>query len=293
MTDASVAAAPSSRVERILNASAVPTLAGLGLLLIGALLLPESVRWVVAPLALLLPGHALLLAVGVDLELDPAPALALRTVASLAVYVLVTVAVGGVGLALTDTVVLAAVVLATLVLVAIGWAREPRPATPTIAAAVEGPGRDGALRHPVIVLTGTLLIALGVLVVGHARSPGVDEPPFTELSLAGDRAAVAPIQVRDGRAGVRVRVGNGSDRARAYVVAATAGAATSWRAVRVEVDAGAAQTVRLAGDVPTPGCPGRIIVRVVPSGASEPVARLTLPYAPESGEPCPNPTDPG
>lgn len=243
-------------------------------------LLPWAAKSVVTlPLALLLPGHALLAALDrPDRALGTGGRIAARVVLSLAAVSLTVLAVGSVA-----GVSRASVVAGTWMFVSVAalasWNRD----VPTRA---ETPGPHWTQSG--VVLAMTALVALVVVVGALVLLPDPLDRPFSRLSVAGTtKASGSPIRVDSGTtASIRVQVENGTNRSRSYRVIPAIDGGALWKAPRVQLDPGERWTGTIKGKIPKDACLSRLTVALASNGEPAGVAPLVLYIRNEAGGAC-------
>ena len=243
-------------------------------------LLPWAIKSVVTlPLALLLPGHALLAALDrSDRSLGMGGRLALRVAASLAMISLTVLAVGS-AIGVSQESVVAGVWIVTSVAALAGWNR----AVPTRA---ETPGPHWTQSGVVLALTA--LVALVVVVGALVLLPDPLDAPYSRLSVAGStKASGSPIRVTSGTtASVRVQVENGTGRSRSYRVIPAIDGGALWKAPKVQLGPGETWTGTIEGTIPRDACLARLTVALASNGKPAGVAPLVLYVRNEGGRAC-------
>jgi hypothetical protein len=243
-------------------------------------LLPWAVKSVVTlPLALLLPGHALLAALGrPDRAIGTGGRIALRVVASLAVVSLTVLAVGSV-----VGVSRASVVAGTWMVVSIAALASWNRVAPTRA---ETPGPHVTQSGVVLGLTALVgvIVVVGALVV----LPDPLDSPYSRLSVTGtSKASGSPILVDSGTtATVRVQVENGTGVARSYRVIPAIDGGALWKAPKVRLGPGETWSGTIKGKIPKDACVSRLTVALASNGKPAGVAPLVLYIRNEAGDAC-------
>jgi len=233
---------------------------------------------VTLPLALLVPGYAVVLALfGRRLPLDAAPLAALTALLSMAFYPLLALVLYAAGWPLATGSVLAGTDAAILLFTAVAAAR---------MATLHPPLRQAALRPPLVntemedeesgsasrrprgparlALGGlgvaAMLILLGAVTVGTTRVlPASPAAPSTAFYLAGRWSRLSSVvSLAPGhRLAVVVGIANNTGRRQVYRLSPLLDGAR-WRAVMVTLPAGATWTGTVAGPVPAGGCLRRL-----------------------------------
>lgn len=257
----------------------IALLVAAGVLAVTALL-PWAIKSVVTlPLALLLPGHALLAALDrPDRALGTGGRVALRVVSSLAMISLTVLAVGS-AIGVSQESVIAGVWIATSLAALAGWNR----ALPTRA---ETPGPHWTQSGVVLVLTA--LVALVVVVGALILLPDPLDAPYSRMSVAGStKASGSPIRVTSGTtASARVQVENGTGRARSYRVIPAIDGGALWKAPKVQLGPGETWTGTIEGTIPRDACLSRLTVALASNGKPAGVAPLVLYVRNEAGKAC-------
>jgi hypothetical protein len=286
MSAPSLAATPAVRLTaRMLGH---PAVIGAGALVMAgaAWLLPDPLRAVlVVPLALLLPGHALLCAaVGYEGVGELPLRVALTVLLSLAIYPLLALAVHKTGLGdLTRTSVVVSVGAVSVVAALVGRLRFPPtegwPSSPPLPDGLRAAGQGTALAG-----VAALSLALAVWALPD-RTP----QRFVALGFDGTTAQVrGPVATpRGGPATVAVRIRNHDGADRQFVLRAWVDGGPTWPAVRLRVRDSEEWRGRLRGPVLPSGCLQRLRIRLEPvDGPSVRVRPLKLYFAATDGLPC-------
>jgi uncharacterized membrane protein len=275
-----------------------------------AVVLPSPLRAIVAlPIALLLPGYALLLAAFGDArERDGVATAALGAALSISLYPLVALSLFALSIRLSTTSVLVATEIVVLALGVVAGVRT-RPGREN-ERADEGPGGTvlvgvlggipllrlrparSASGLPVpagpeaspwrgarggLLFAGLVGAACAIVALGLHVFPGAPADGYTQLSLAGSQLkhAGAPFVAGPGRrARVDITVSNHSSEAVTYRLSATVRGTASWHGRAVTVVAHGTWTGSVQGSVPAGGCLHRLLVDLRRDGES--VASLTL-----------------
>jgi uncharacterized membrane protein len=250
-----------------------------GVLLVVALV-PWAIRSIVTfPLALLLPGHALLAALDrPDRSLSGGARVALRVVVSLAAISIVVLAVGAV-FGVDRFSVLIGVWLFSTICGFIAWGYE----VPTARAE----GRHGWTQSGVLLaITG--IIAVVVVAVGLAVLPEPRQEPFSSLGLAGTtKASGFPLRVRSGTtAELEVEVRNATDQRATYRVIGAIDGGAAWDAPEVVLDPGEREVVDLEGPIPADACIARLRISLSANREDAGVRPLIVYVRNEAGDAC-------
>ncbi len=254
-------------------------LAAAGVLALLSLLPWAAKSLITLPLALVLPGHALLAALDrPDRTLGTGGRIAVRLVLSMAAISLTVLAVGSaVGVSLAS-VVAGTWMFSTLAALA-SWNRE----VPT-RAETSGPHwtQSG------VVLLLTALVGLVVVVGALVLLPDPLDSPYTRLSVTGTtKASGSPIVVSSGTtASVRVQLENGTDASRSYRVIPAIDGGALWKAPKVRLDPGETWTGTIKGKIPKDACLSRLTVALASNGKPAGVAPLVLYLRNEAGDAC-------
>ncbi|MDQ3890525.1 MAG: DUF1616 domain-containing protein [Actinomycetota bacterium] len=241
-----------------------------------AVLFPEPFRAaVVLPLALILPGRALLLATRLPQAAgERFQRLALEGMCSVALYPLLLLVFAAISVKVTPVAVLAgtdALVVGLLAVAAFRLLAE-RTEAPPLPAVDARPERVWSR-----VFVAAVLLAFAAASITRAALPQPHDPGSVFFSLAGRSAHVRGVQVvtPGSAAAVTVSVANTTSAERTYRVSATIGGLT-WEERRVRVPAHASWHGALSGPVPPASCPERLSLALVPLRRGEPVRTLTL-----------------
>ncbi len=233
------------------------------------------------PLLLLLPGHALMVALrGPDAGLELAGRIGVRIVASLSLLGLALLAVGSV-IDLGRTVVVLTVWAVVVALGLVGVAR---------GRAVEPEGAPAAVWTQSGVLLGLAgVVTTALVVAGVALLPEPRQEPYARLSVAGEtRDAGTPLVLEEGNdVVVHVEVENGDeDDAHRFGVVAALDGGGQWDSVAKRIGAGATWTGAIEGDVPADACLSRLRVSLTRDGEPAGVNPLILYIRNETGDAC-------
>jgi len=257
--------------------------------------LPALRAIVALPLALFVPGYAVVLALfGRRTPLDAAPLAALAALLSMALYPLLALVLYAAGWPLSTGSVLAATDSAILLFTAMAAARlaaprrprayaELRSTLPTMGLEYEkdrplsrrqGPSRLAAGALGVAVM----LILLGSVTAGASRLlPASPPAPSTAFYLAGRwsrLSSVVPLAPGH-RLAVAVGVANNTGRRQVYRLSPLLDGAR-WRAVRLTLPAGSTWTGTVAGRVPAGGCLHRLSLTLHSGGSRVALRPLVL-----------------
>lgn len=255
----------------LLVAAAVLAVAGL---------LPWAVKSIVTlPLALLLPGHALLATLGrPDRSIGTGGRLAVRVILSMAIVSLTVLAVGSV-VGVSRASVVAGIWMVVSVAALASWNR----VAPTRA---ETPGPH--VTQSGVVLGLTALVAVIVVVGALVLLPDPLDTPYSRLSVAGTtKASASPIVVDSGTtATVTVQVENGTGTTRSYRVIPAIDGGALWKAPKVRLGPGETWTGTIKGRIPKDACVSRLTVALASNGKPAGVAPLVLYIRNEAGDAC-------
>lgn len=249
-----------------------------GLAVVG--LLPWAIKSVVTlPLALLLPGHALLAALDrPDRSLGAGGRIAARVVLSMAAITLTVLAVGSV-FGVSRASVVAGVWMFVSVAALCAWNRD-------VPTASQTPGPHWTQSGVVLVLTAfvALVVVIGALVL----LPDPLDTPYSRLSVTGtSKTSGSPIRVDSGTtASVRVQVKNGTGKTRSYRVIPAIDGGALWKAPKVRLDPGETWSGTIKGTIPKDACLSRLTVALASNGRSAGVAPLVLYIRNEAGDAC-------
>lgn len=243
-------------------------------------LLPWAAKSLVTlPLALLLPGHALLAALDrPDRSIGTGGRIALRVVLSMAVVSLTVLAVGSV-FGVSRASVVAGVWLVVSIAALAGWNRD----VPS-AAATAGPHwtQSG------VVLALTALVGVIVVIGALVLLPDPLDSPYSRISVTGtSKTSGSPIVVDSGTtASVRVQVENGTGTTRSYRVIPAIDGGALWKAPKVRLRPGETWSGTIKGTIPKDACMSRLTVALASNGKPAGVAPLVLYIRNEAGDAC-------
>jgi len=250
----------------------------------GALAVASLIPWAVKapftlPLALFLPGHALLAALDrPDRTLTAGPRVALRVALSMAIVSLVVLAVGW-ALGVDRFTVIGSVWLFTSLAALAAWNRD-LPSTEASA----GPRftQSGVL----LALTGA--IAVVVVVGALVFLPRPRDPAYSQISFTGTtRTSGSPIVVRSGRtAEVKVAVVNGTSKTITYRVIPAIDGGAVWRAPKVRLGPGDRWSGTVKGVIPKEACLSRLTVSLAANAETSGVSPLVTYVRNEAGDAC-------
>lgn len=279
----------------------VPSAAAL-LLSAGVFVPQTAIRAVVVfPIALLLPGYAILLLVfGPNRRLDWAPALSLSALLSLAFYALAGLLLNAASIAFsTESVVVVVDVLVAGALT-VGLLRSRQPQGSTIHDAwlpaeppspVEGErGINGKRMLALTALTGVL--ASAALAVALRLEPKPAPPPYAQLYLTGVWShRSTPVAARSGATlHVTLGVTNRTHATQVYRVEPEVNERIAWSGRAVTLAPGATWTGSVDGRMPSGGGLHELIITVTREPQVTSVGSLTLwlqAVAPSSTKPAP------
>lgn len=272
---------PAIQVGGPLDRWSDPTamLVAAGVLLVAALL-PWAIKSVITfPLALLLPGHALLAALDrPDRELSGGARVALRVVLSMATISLVVLVTGAV-FGVDRFSVLIGVWLFCTIAAFLAWGQEP------VATRSDGHHRwtqSGVL----LALTG--VVAVIVIALALAVLPEPRDQSFSSLALTGTtKASGFPLRVRSGTtAELEVEVRNGTRARRTYRVIGAIDGGAAWDAPDVVLDPGERGTVKVKGPIPKDACLSRLRLSLSANRQDAGVRPLIVYVRNEAGDAC-------
>lgn len=270
--------APRSLGERLEDPAVV--LGGAMLMALVAVVPLGPLRAVVnLPLVLLLPGHALLVALGSpDRGLELAARLAGRVVASLALVGLALLAVGSV----VDLHRLVVVLVIWALVVALGFAgvARSRPVAPSAAGSTVWT-QSGVLLALAAVVTTVLVVA------GVALLPAPRQDPFSRLAVTGaTRDAGSPLRIAGSKTTIELEVENGDDEGHRYGVVAAIDGGAQWESVAQRLDPGETWTGSIEGKVPADACLSRLRISLTRDGEPADVNPLILYLRRDTGDAC-------
>jgi len=270
-------AAPATVLDRwsdptlILIAAAVVALVSL---------LPWAIRALVTfPLALVLPGHALLAALDrPDRSLSGGARVAFRVVLSLGIIALVVLVVGSV-VGVSKISVVGGIWAFTSVGALAGWNRE-------LPGADEG--RNNHFTQSGVLLAITAFVAVVVVATALVLLPEPRDESFSRMSLTGtSQSSGSPIRVRSGRtASVQVEVENGTSSTVVYRVIPAIDGGRVWDVEQVRLRPGEKETVSVKGLIPREACLSRLTLSLSANSKPSKVAPLVLYVRNEAGDAC-------
>ena len=246
--------------------------------------LPLSRVIIALPLALLLPGYAVLSAAfGRQQRHDMAAVLALSALLSLAIYALLGVVLYVITVPISEASVLIAADGLVIGLAAVTVARR-RAGTPLAAWPAPLPEHVAARRSPWSGARGGLLFAgtMGVVIVALLIAMGLlPKPPaqqYTEFYLAGRWSHVASVVATHPHQPLAVEVGltNRTLHGQNYRIVPYLDNAPSWQPREVTVPSGRTWTGVVSGYVPASGCAHRLSIELRLKGRRGALDRLTL-----------------
>ena len=297
---------PSRHVAGIAGMTPVQALlAATAALSLGVAVPVPPLRALIAlPLALLVPGYALVLALfRRRAPLDTAPLLALVTLLSTAFYPLLALALHGIGLPLSSETVLAGTDVAVLVLAVLTRARAPSPSTirpivgteagqsahtalvispstgPAAHSAAAGAAyRGGACAAPWGLGIALTIVCGGLGLIGATRAlPTAPAAPYTAFYLSGrwSRLSSVVLVAPGHRLAVTIGVANNTGRRQTYRLSPLLDG-DHWRAYSLTVAAGGAWAGTVSGRVPAGGCLRRLTLTLHRRGSVTPLRPLIL-----------------
>lgn len=243
-------------------------------------LVPWAIKSVVTlPLALFLPGHALLAALDrPDRSVGTGGRIAVRVVLSMAIVSLTVLAVGS-ALGVSRATVVGGVWMVTSIAALASWNRD----VPTRS---ETPGPHWTQSGVVLGLTALvgLVVVVGALVI----LPDPLDSPYSRLSVTGTtKASGSPIVVDSGTtASVKVQVKNGTGKTRSYRVIPAIDGGALWKAPKVRLGPGETWSGTIKGKIPKDACMTRLTVALASNGEPAGVAPLVLYIRNEAGDAC-------
>lgn len=258
------------------------------LVLSASVLIPlTSIRAaVVFPVALLLPGYAiLLLAFGSNRRLDPIPALALSTLLSMAFYPLASLGLAAASIALSTRNIVGAVdalVAATLLVSFLRGRRLrglPRPASWLPAEPPHRESERGMDAKRMVVLTAAAVVLAGLAVglVLHVESKPASLP-YTQFYLTGAQSHSSTPPTASGGAPLSLPVGvtNHTHRLQTYRIEPEVDGRSAWPARSVTLPPGGTWTGRVRGRMPADHGLHELIITLTREPQSTPVGSLTV-----------------
>lgn len=284
---AQAAPAPTSEVappavpQGLMDRWSDPTLMLVGAGLLAVLgLLPWAAKSIVTfPLAMVLPGHALLAALDrPDRGIGTGGRIALRIVLSMAAISLSVLIVGSaVGVSRASAV--AAIWMFTSLAALAAWNRD-------VPSRAESMGPRWTQSGVVLVLTAVVgvVVVIGALVV----LPQPRQDPYSRISVTGtSKASGSPIVVRSGTsASVRVQVENGTGKQQTYRIVPAIDGGALWKAPKVELGPGERWSGTIEGKIPKGACVSRLTVALAANAKPAGVAPLVLYIRNEAGKAC-------
>jgi len=275
------------------------------LMTIGVLAPISWLHGAVLPLALVLPGYAVLTAAfGRGPQLDPLPAIALSSLLSLAIYALLALALNAASIRLSRESVLAAsdCLIALLVALSLPGVRpwralaedsiplpdEPRPLlhrirmdlknqiTPprrTESIHLSWPGHGWALGYlTAIVLSGLAL----VVILQHTAKPA--DAPFTQFYFAGSWARISGIvDLAAGKTlGVEVGITNHTHLKQLYLLKPILEPSIRWPMEKILLAPGSTWSGMLRGPIIADNCVHRLAIQLRSAQNHPAVSSLTL-----------------
>lgn len=246
--------------------------------------LPLSRVAIALPLALLLPGYAVLSAAfGRQQRHDLAAVLALSALLSLAIYALLGVVLYVITIPISEASVLIAADGLVIGLAAITVART-RAGTPPAAWPSPPPEPMAARRSPWsgarggFLFAATIGVAIAALLVAMGLLPKPPAQQYTQFYLAGRWSHVSSVITTHPHQPLTVEVGltNRTLHRQAYRIVPSLDNAPSWPAREVTVPSGHSWTGVVTGDVPASGCAHRLSIELRLKGRPGALDRLTL-----------------
>jgi hypothetical protein len=272
-------------------------LVALGVMNLGVLVpLPALRAALTLPLALLVPGYAVLMAAFGHWPRRDAPlTLALTVLLSMATYPLVALALSAAAIPIrTGSVMLSTDgLVAFLVAVAVLRTRRERR---IIAVSVVPFVTTAGLRSPWngarggVLLAVLVAIAIAALAAALPLWPAPTDQPYTQVYLAGSWAHLSTmVQVRPNqRLAVELGITNQTHRRQSYQIVPRLDGAPGWPGRVVTVPAGRSWAGSMSGYVPPDGCVHRlsIALRVGRNGKALSPLTLWVRGAPDRPAPC-------
>lgn len=243
-------------------------------------LIPSAIKApVTLPLALLLPGHALLAALGrPDRGLGTGGRVALRVVLSLAAISLVVLAVGSV-LGVSRATVIGSTWAFTSVAAMVSWDRE----VPTVQ---ESAGQRFTQSGVFLLLTAvvSVIVVVGALIF----LPQPRSVAYSSISVAGTtKTSGSPLRIRTGRtATVQVAVFNGTGKTMNYRVIPAIDGGAAWSAPKVHLAPGERWSGTVKGRIPKEACLSRLTIALAANGKDSGVKPLVLYVRNETAKAC-------
>lgn len=243
-------------------------------------LIPSAIKAPLTfPLALLLPGHALLAALErPDRGLGTGGRLALRVILSITAILLMILVVGSLFGVSTATIV-GSTWAFTSIAALVSWDREVPTAEATASARWTQSG---------VLLVLTAIISVVVVVGALILLPEPRPTPYSALAVAGTtKSSGSPIRVRSGRtATVEVEVQNGTTRTMNYRVIPAIDGGAAWEAPKVNLAPGERWTGTVKGKIPKDACLSRLTIALAAEGKDSGVAPLVLYVRNEATDAC-------
>jgi uncharacterized membrane protein len=272
-------------------------LAALGLMNLGVLApLPALPAAVTLPLALLVPGYAVIMAVFSNRPRRDAPAtLACTVLLSMATYPLVALALYAVAIPIRTGSVMVSIdgIVALLVAVAVLRMRHRAPVSslpvaPLAAATVLRSAWNGARGGALFAALVAIVIAVLAGAMALVRAP--TDQAYTQFYLAGSWAHLNTIVRARSHQKLVVDVGivNQTHRRQSYQIVPRLDGGPDWPGRVVTVPDARSWTGSLSGDVPQDGCVHRlgIVLRMGRNGNALSPLTLWVRGAPGPSRPC-------
>lgn len=254
--------------------AALPLLAGAGAMTAGLALEGPLRAAVELPLALLLPGAAILVAARGARPARPASDVGLALVLSFATWMAIALGCHILQQLYTTTAVIVGADLVVVACAAICLLRGTPLTTLTGSAAGRVPGAQ-LLAYALAVVA---VIGIVAVATRSGPPPAPYAGPYTEIALAGPWASVRSAVAVTGGSGpvsVELSVANHTDSVKTYeVVPVMRG--SRWEPQTFALEPGASWRGVVRGTVPAGGCLHRLLVTVGEAGASKTTGSVTL-----------------
>jgi uncharacterized membrane protein len=236
---------------------------------------------VVLPIALVIPGYAVLTAVFRDKRTLAVEELALSIIVSMAIYPLLALILYLLSIQLTTVSVVVAVDVLVAVLVSLSVLRHDReqlmPPWDQLHGVMAGGGWRAQLR-PLLLIAGAFAIVAAAIGLAFSLAPRKTAAPYTQFYLARSWAKLTtPVRVQPGTPlSVSVAIGNHTEGTQTYRVAPVVDGTSSWKELRVTVPAAGTWVGTVRGTVPSTGCIHHLAIQLYQSRDRHPRYQLSV-----------------
>ncbi len=257
----------------------VPLLAMAATFALGVMVIPASLRFVLIPAALLIPGHAMVCAIfGSALPFGGFRKVSLMIVLSLTSYPVSAIAAISVGIRLTRVSVVVTMLLLVLVCAAIVDFRNRRSGDVALGmpngdrnVATNGAAPEVPVQWTSLLVPGAaMVLAALIIAVSPVVLPRASPQEFTTFSLSNRWSLVAgSVPIPEGsEPTVQVQLVNSSTQEQTYRLEPSVQNGDAWEPTVITLAAGERWNGSVTGPVPASVCRARLEIDLVQEGSA-------------------------